>query len=120
MNNLFQQLGGSFGIAILNTYVTSMVQYHRSDLVSYLGSSNQLFTSRVSELAGGFVAHGYSLPAAKAAALAAISGSVQAQSATMAYDDAFIVVALVFVLVLPLLVFFRPGQAEIMHTSVEM
>jgi DHA2 family multidrug resistance protein len=120
MNNLFQQLGGSFGIALLNTYVTSMIQFHRSNLVSYLSSDNSLFTSRISEFTAAFLNHGYGLNAARAAALAAVNGSVQAQSATMAYDDAFIVVAVVFMLVLPLLVFFRPGRAEVKHTTVEM
>jgi len=120
MNNLFQQLGGSFGIAVLNTYVTNMVQFHRSDLVSNLSSTSSAFNDRLTALTGAFMADGYSLPAAKAAALAAINGIVQAQAATMAYDDAFIVVALVFILVVPLLIFFRPGKAEIKHTTVEV
>jgi MFS transporter, DHA2 family, multidrug resistance protein len=120
MNNLLQQLGGSFGIAVLNTYVTSMIQFHRSNLVSNLSSSNLVFSDRLNEYAGAFAAHGYGLGAARGAALAAINASVDAQSATMAYDDAFIVVALVFVLVLPLLIFFRPGRAEAKHMSVEV
>jgi DHA2 family multidrug resistance protein len=120
MNNLFQQLGGSFGIAALNTYVTNMMQFHRSDLIANTAITNPLFLQRVAMIAGALHARGYGLSDAKAGALAAVNMTVQAQSATLAYDDAFIVVAVVFVVVLPLLVFFRPSKAQVKPTAVEI
>ena len=38
--NLFRQLGGSFGIAVLNTYITNMTRFHRTDLVTNLTSGS--------------------------------------------------------------------------------
>ncbi len=40
--NLSLQLGGSFGIAALNTYVINMTQFHRVGLVSYLVGGSAL------------------------------------------------------------------------------
>jgi len=40
---LGRQLGGSFGIAIMNTYIDQMTNIHRSHIVSHLGVTNQNF-----------------------------------------------------------------------------
>ena len=42
----FRQLGGSFGIAIVNTYVTNQTQFHRDNLISSINSDNQLLEPR--------------------------------------------------------------------------
>ena len=44
--NLSRQLGGSFGIAVLSTYLTRHVQYHRADLVANFFAGNPAFDQR--------------------------------------------------------------------------
>ena len=41
--------------------------------------------------------------------------TVQGQAAVMAFDDAFIVVGMLFILILPLLVFFKAGKPSQMQ-----
>ena len=50
--NLFRQLGGSFGIAVLNTYITNQSKFHRYNLVAYLTPGNPLYLARQQAIAG--------------------------------------------------------------------
>ena len=99
--NLMRQLGGSFGIAVLNTYIVNMTAYHRAELVSSLNAGNAAFTQRLSGAAGALVGDGYSPAAAQAGALRLLDHVVQAQASVMAYNNAFILLGLTFLLALP-------------------
>ena len=105
--SLMRQLGGSFGIAVLNTYIVKMTAFHRSNLVSdlFVGSAN--LQERIAGLAGAMVGNGYSPEAAHAAALGIIDHTVQAQASTMAYNNAFILLGLSFLLALPAVLMLR-------------
>jgi DHA2 family multidrug resistance protein len=105
--NLCRQLGGSFGIAILGSYVESSAAAHRTTLVSHLSSSNQLLTARVAETAVGLVEKGMNPAAAHAAALGLVDRAVQAQSMTMAYDDAYLLVGAVLAVLIPTVFLFK-------------
>jgi DHA2 family multidrug resistance protein len=109
--NLMRQLGGSFGIAVLNTYITNMTAYHRANLVSSLYSGNMTFENRLNGLAASLANSGYSMEAARAAALHLLDQAVQAQASTMAYNNAFILLGLTFVIALPAVLLLRkPGR----------
>ena len=105
--NLMRQLGGSFGIAILTTYVTNMTEFHRYNLVSSLYQGNGTLDQRVAGIAGGLLSKGLSPDAAHSAALALVSHTVEAQAMTMAYNNAFILLGLTFLLALPAVLLLR-------------
>ncbi len=117
--NLSLQLGGSFGIVVLNTYVVNMTQYHRANLVSSLYQGNLTLAGRQEGIAQGFMQHGYGSLQAHTAALGLIDQTVQAQALTMAYNDAFLLIGTVYLFVyLALLLLQRPqpGAAPVsMH-----
>jgi DHA2 family multidrug resistance protein len=99
--NLARQLGGSFGIAILGTYLTSHAAFHRANLVTHLTPTNPVFNARFHALVGAMTAQGYHGPTASKAAYGVLDQIVTAQSLTQSYDDAFLVILLVFVVVSP-------------------
>lgn len=99
--SLMRQLGGSFGIAVLNTYIVKMTAFHRANLVSDLYSGDSTLQSRLSGTAHALVAGGYGPAEAQAAALHLIDRTVQAQAATMAYNNAFILLGVSFLAALP-------------------
>ncbi|MGI4792357.1 MAG: DHA2 family efflux MFS transporter permease subunit [Janthinobacterium lividum] len=105
--NLMRQLGGSFGIAVLNTYITNMTAYHRADIVSSLHNGNQVFQDRLNGIAGAFISNGYSQVTAQAAALRVLDRTVEAQASTMAYNNAFILLGLTFLVALPTVLMLR-------------
>ncbi len=103
--NLARQLGGSFGIAVLNTYITNQTALHRYELVSHLNVGNAGFTQRQDALMHAFTANGYGADAARQASLGAINQVVQAQALTMSYNDAFLLLMLAFFVTAPAVFF---------------
>jgi DHA2 family multidrug resistance protein len=112
--NLSRQLGGSFGIAVLLNYVSKHTQYHRSDLVSHLAAGDFLTDQRVQMLTRGFMGRGMNAIDAQHAALQALNGQVMAQSSMLSFNDSWMFILIVFVLVSPaILLLRRPrGQME--------
>jgi len=108
--NLSRQLGGSFGIALLASYVTHQTQIHRVDLVSRLDPGNPLVQQRLDELVAGFLAHGVPLATAKQAALKLLDGQVNRQAAMLSYNDAWFLVLATFVVVSPAILLLRRPQ----------
>jgi MFS transporter, DHA2 family, multidrug resistance protein len=99
--NLFRQLGGSFGIAVLNTYITNMERFHRYDLVGRLSASNSLYTQQLQTLSNVLVQHGYSLSTAASAAVGLFNARVQAQSAVESFNDGFLLLGVSFIIASP-------------------
>jgi DHA2 family multidrug resistance protein len=111
--NLSRQLGGSFGIAVLLNYVSKHTQYHRADLVSNLSVGNIMTDTRVQALTKGFIGRGMSTMDAQHAALQALNGQVQVQSSMLSFNDAWLFVLLVFMLVSPAILLLRKPKGMI-------
>jgi len=101
--NLARQLGGSFGIAYLNTYISNQEAYHRANLVAHLDAGNAFFLSRMTGATASFAADGKSPTDAHQAALRSLDGVVQINASTMSYNDAFLLLGITFVLATPAL-----------------
>ena len=99
--NLARQMGGSFGIAILGTYLTNRTNMHRANLVSYIYSGNPQLTNRIAGLSGNFRAHGFGTGAATKAAYAVMNRTIDIQAQTSSYNDSFLMILLVFVCTVP-------------------
>lgn len=106
--NLARQLGGSFGIAVLNTYIFNQAAYHRANLVSYLHAGNALYDQSLAGATRNLVQHGRSLADAQAGALHALDGRVMAQALTMSYNDAFLLLGITFACATPAVFLLRP------------
>ena len=94
--NLSLQLGGSLGIAALNTYVVNMAAFHRANLVGFLFNGDVTLADRQSGMAQSLLLHGYGTAQAQTGALGMIDGAVQAQALTMAYNNAFVMIGIAF------------------------
>jgi MFS transporter, DHA2 family, multidrug resistance protein len=109
--NLSRQLGGSFGIAVLATFVTRHTQMHRVDLIGSLDPSNPLVRQRLQGITGNLVAHGYPVPSAQQGALALLDGQVTRQAAMLSYNDAWQLLLTTFIVVAPAIMLLRKHQA---------
>lgn len=99
--NLSRQLGGSFGIAYLSTYLSDQEAYHRANLVSHVYAGNPELATRQAAAAQSLLAHGLGLAQANAAALGQINVAVVKQSLTMSYNDAFLFVLIAMLVTAP-------------------
>jgi DHA2 family multidrug resistance protein len=101
MFNMMRNLGGSIGIAALETFVTKREQFHSSILsagVSLLDSSTR---ARLQALQSYFQSTGVADPAtAWHQAVVAVGRTVRAQSYLLAYSDAFYLMGVALVLAL--------------------
>jgi DHA2 family multidrug resistance protein len=105
--NLARQLGGSFGIAILATYLTVHNQYHRVDLLANVYAGQPLVDERIRALTANLVAHGYGPDAAHRGALALLDQQVSRQAAMLSYNDAWMLLLISFLIVAPAILMLR-------------
>jgi DHA2 family multidrug resistance protein len=105
--NLSRQLGGSFGIAILATYVTVHTQIHRVDLLANIYPGNPLVDERLRMLSANLVAHGYGPEAARQGALALLDQQTMRQASMLSYNDAWMLLLLTFIVVAPAIFLLR-------------
>jgi len=107
LNNMMRQLGGSFGIAMVNTYLHDRNAQHRSDLVSHLTTDNPLVIERLNHYASYFMSKSFNSYDAHAKALGVLDNLVTRQSNLLSFSDAYLLVGFVFLLSLPLLLLSR-------------
>jgi len=108
--NLARQLGGSFGIAILATFITVHTQVHRVDLLANVYPGQRLVDERVQAITGNLIAHGYGPEAAHRAALALLDQQVMRQASMLSYNDAWLLLLLSFLVVSPAIFLLRRHQ----------
>jgi DHA2 family multidrug resistance protein len=109
--NLARQLGGSFGIAVLNTYITNMAKVHRAYLVSDLTPGDPNYLARVNGISGSLLAAGKSFADAPMVAMKVLDLAVQRQAAVMSFNDGFLLLGLSFVFAAPAILLLRPGKS---------
>ncbi|PUZ22929.1 MFS transporter [Chitinophaga parva] len=110
LNNMMRQLGGSFGIAMVNTYLANRTAQHRFDLVSNLALDNPATRARLDGYTHYLMGRGFNAPAAKHGALGLLDAVIGRQSSMLSFNDAYLAVGSVFVLALPLLLMARSAK----------
>lgn len=105
LNNMMRQLGGSFGISIVNTYSARRTELHRTDMLANITDVNPEVHDRVVRFTSYFINKGQTLLDAKQAAVKAIDVAVVKQSTLLSYLDSYLLIGLLFTVTLPLLLF---------------
>jgi len=105
--NLARQLGGSFGIAILGTFLTSKTQFHRVHLLPYIYPNNPAVVQRLQMFEANFRAHGMSADVAHQAALKVIEQTMMRQASILAYNDAWMFILICFACTTPAILLLR-------------
>ena len=105
LNNMMRQLGGSFGISIVNTYSARRTELHRTDMLANITDVNPEVHNRVMHFTSYFLDKGKTLLDAKQLAVKAIDATVVKQSTLLSYLDSYMLIGLLFAVTLPLLLF---------------
>jgi DHA2 family multidrug resistance protein len=101
LTNMLRQLGGAFGIAVMNTYVNTRYVLHRTDLVSNLQPSDPATIERLAFYTANNMP-GYQL----------LDLAVSKQSYLLSYLDAFRLIALFFAFVFPLVFLLKTKKMD--------
>jgi len=107
MLNLTRQLGGSFGIALISTFITKRIALHYDVLAANASLGNPVFGDRLNQMTQLFLSKGYDAVSASQAALKLIGGTVTREATTMSYNDAFLLIGLSVVLASPAILLLR-------------
>lgn len=91
--NLFKNVGGSVGVAIMGTLLENRQIFHTSTYTNYISLSSEPAAQTLSLLQGGLLQNGLSLAQANTAALSLLQGLVSKQAAIAAFDDVFLITA---------------------------
>jgi DHA2 family multidrug resistance protein len=100
--NLTRQLGGSVGIALIATQLTTSTARHRAALVEHLTVYDAVTTGQVAAMRAHFVGAGADTATAERQALALLDHRVNGQAQMLAYRDAFGFLGLVVLASFPL------------------
>jgi DHA2 family multidrug resistance protein len=92
--NIFRNIGGSFGIAILSTVVTRREQFHDLRIGETVTAYAPATQARVAALQQNFLSKGFDPSAALKQAYNAIKMIIRREAFIMAFNDAFFIIGL--------------------------
>src|SRR5690606_12593946 len=87
---MMRQLGGSFGIAIITTFMSRRNALHRTDLIVNYNPENPTFMQRLNGLEAKFMSAGMPPNQAKSAALSMLDHLATGQAQVLTYMDVFL------------------------------
>jgi MFS transporter, DHA2 family, multidrug resistance protein len=105
--NLMRNIGGSFGIALLTTFVIRRSQLHQNHLVSHQWAGHMGTEQMLSGMKAWFMSQGSDAYTAGRQALAGMYGMVQRHAAMLSFVEAFWIMGVMFLAVLPLVLTLR-------------
>lgn len=105
--NLMRNLGGSFGIAGVNTMLAQRAQFHQARLVAHTSPYDPQYQHTLQGISAGLVAKGQSLLAAPREAVGIIYGMVVKQATLLAFVDAFWLLGVIMIGLIPLVFLMR-------------
>src|SRR5690606_13052949 len=110
---MMRQLGGSFGIAIITTFISRFGQEHRANLVSHIDPSRPEVQQQISGLQQSFMAKGFPSNEALAKAHQVLDLSVTKQATVLSYMDIFMYLGVLFLCCIPFILLIKRGKNKI-------
>ena len=110
--NLVRNIGGSFGIAIMTTFLARRGQLHQNHLASNVTPYDWHTQQMLRGMQDWFQSRGSDSYTAMRRAYGAIYGMVQQQAAMMSFIEAFWVLSLMFFVLIPLVFLMRTGHGK--------
>jgi DHA2 family multidrug resistance protein len=113
-SGMMRQLGGSFGVALISTYLTRDIVGHRSNLIRSLDIYDPNVQARVHGMAAALQAKGKASNEALKGAYQMMEGSVTVQSTILSYMDIFLYVGCMFLVCVPfVLIFIKRSKTKV-------
>jgi DHA2 family multidrug resistance protein len=122
LSGMLRQLGGSFGVALISTYLIRDNQFHRGDLVGKLSVDDPNVQQRVEGLTRGLELKGMSWDIARKTALQLQDRMVDVQATVLSYMDVFLWIGVMFLICVPFVIVFikrARRKADMAHMGQE-
>jgi len=110
--NLMRNIGGSVGIAVINTILTQRQQFHQARLVENASQGNPAFVHWMHQTTQHLMAAGQSSVMAQHEALGMAYGTVQQQAGTLAFVDCFWLLGVAMIVLIPIVFIMKRPPAN--------
>lgn len=110
--NVSRNLGGSFGISLVTTFLSRFGQAHQTVLLAHATPFDPVYRRMLESMTHVFQSQGASLAEASEKALATVYGIVQNQALLLAFLDDFRLLGVIFLLVIPFVFIMKGGLAH--------
>ena len=111
--NLVRNIGGGIGIALVQTLLARDRQGHTNTLIAHVNPYDPAAQQMFQNLRSAFVSRGVDPVTATDRAYGALWGMVQRQAAIQAFLDAFVLLAVVFLAMVPLVMLLKKPQHHV-------
>ncbi|MGZ4839503.1 MAG: DHA2 family efflux MFS transporter permease subunit [Terriglobales bacterium] len=115
--NLMRNIGGSFGIALMTTFLARRNQVHQNHLISNINIYDPETWRMLQSARAWFQGRGSDAYTATQQAYGAIYGMVQRHAAMLSFVEAFWVMAVLFALMVPVVFILRPAPLHENNTG---
>jgi DHA2 family multidrug resistance protein len=109
---MMRQLGGSFGVATITTYMARKTMEHRANLVGKLDITDPDVQGRLSALKQSFMAKGIAPNIAQMDAYKILDYSVMKQAAVLSYMDVFYFIGALFLICIPFVLMVKGNRGK--------
>lgn len=109
---MMRQLGGSFGVALITTFISRRNELHRTDLVSKLDINSPDVIHRVNGSAASFISKGMDAKTALQSAYKALDYAITKQATVMSYMDVFLYLGILFLVCVPFVLLVRSNKKQ--------
>lgn len=114
---MMRQLGGSFGVALITTFISHQNMAYRNDLIGKLNVDDIAVQQRVQAMQHSFMNKGMTPDVALNAAYKSLEYTVTKQAAVLSYMDVFLYLGVVFLICIPFILLVRqrkvPGKMDL-------
>ena len=117
---MMRQLGGSFGVAVITTYISQKNMTHRVDLISKLNVTDPNVQNRISMMQRGFMSKGMTPDVALKSAYQALDFSVTKQAMVLSYMDVFLFIGIIFLICVPFVLLIKGNKDKKLDMSSAM
>lgn len=110
---MMRQLGGSFGIAIITTFITRFTQVHKVNIDTHLDGTRPEVQQRIQMMKAAFMSRGDDANLALQKAYQALDYNVFKQATVLSYMDIFLYLGILFVCCIPVILLVRRGKNKV-------
>ena len=107
LTGMIRQLGGSFGVALVGTYLERSIDYNRVALLPRISLYNTETVQRIQAFTQNFMAQGFPAEQARRQAYAALEGTLMKQVSLITYSQIFNALGIFFLICVPLILFVK-------------
>jgi DHA2 family multidrug resistance protein len=115
---MVRQLGGSFGIALISTYISRKSVQHRSDIANHVSPYDLEVQQRLAGMKANFIASGSTIDQATMQANKLMDLMVTKQAMLLTYMDVFLGIGIFFLICVPFVLILKPVKSKVDMSNV--